>query len=155
MKGYDNNEEETAQTLQKHEDGRTWLLTGDLGMMDEEGFLYFKQRIKRLIVSSGFNVYPSQIENVIEQHEQVQISCVISIPDDFHGSRIKAFIVLRDGKDATNDIKESIVAHCKKNVTKYALPREFEYRKELPKTLIGKVAYLQLEKEEQEKRQNG
>ena len=155
MKGYDNNEEETALTLQTHEDGRTWLLTGDLGMMDEDGFLYFKQRIKRLIVSSGFNVYPSQIENVIEQHEEVQISCVISVPDDFHGSRIKAFIVLRDDKEATEEIKESIIAHCKKNVTKYAMPREFEYRKELPKTLIGKVAYLKLEKEEQEKRQNG
>jgi len=155
MKGYDNNEEETAGVLQTHEDGRTWLLTGDLGMMDEEGFLYFRQRIKRLIVSSGFNVYPSQVENVIEQHEDVQISCVISVPDDFHGSHIKAFIVLRDGKEPTEEVKASIIAHCKKNVTKYALPREFEYRKELPKTLIGKVAYLQLEKEEQEKRQNG
>jgi len=148
MKGYDNNEEETAATLQKHEDGRTWLLTGDLGMMDEEGFLYFRQRIKRLIISSGFNVYPSQVENVIEQHEEVQISCVISVPDDFHMQRIKAFIVLRDGKEPTDEIKASIIEHCKKNITKYAMPREFEYRKDLPKTLIGKVAYLQLEKEE-------
>ncbi|MCL2227964.1 MAG: AMP-binding protein, partial [Oscillospiraceae bacterium] len=152
MKGYDNNEEETAQTLQTHEDGRTWLHTGDLGMMDEEGFLYFRQRIKRLIISSGFNVYPSQVENVIEQHESVQISCVIAVPDDFHMQKIKAFIVLREGQEPTEQTKASIIEHCKKNITKYAMPREFEYRKELPKTLIGKVAYLELEKEEQAKR---
>ncbi|MCL2366282.1 MAG: AMP-binding protein [Oscillospiraceae bacterium] len=155
MKGYDNNPEETAQTLKLHDDGRIWLHTGDLGMMDEEGFLYFRQRIKRLIISSGFNVYPSQIENVIEAHENVQISCVIAIPDDFHMQRIKAFIVLRDGLELTDEVAQSIFEHCQKNIVKYAMPREFEYRKELPKTLIGKVAYRTLEEEEQEKRQNG
>ncbi|MCL2391565.1 MAG: AMP-binding protein [Oscillospiraceae bacterium] len=154
MKGYDNNEEETNQTLQKHADGRIWLHTGDLGMMDDEGFLFFRQRIKRMIISSGFNVYPSQVENVIEAHESIQISCVIAVPDDFHMQRIKAFIVLKDGQVPTEEIKKSIIDHVRKNVTKYAMPREFEYRKELPKTLIGKVAYLALEKEEQEKREN-
>jgi len=152
MKGYDNNEEETAIVLKTHDDGRIWLHTGDLGMMDEEGFLYFRQRIKRLIISSGFNVYPSQVESVLEQHESVQISCVIAVPDDFKMQRIKAFIILRDGQEATEEIKESIERHCKQNIVKYAMPREFEYRKELPRTLIGKVAYLQLEKEELEKR---
>jgi len=152
MKGYDNNEEETAQTLKTHDDGRIWLHTGDLGMMDEEGFLYFRQRIKRLIISSGFNVYPSQVENLIESHEAVQVSCVIAVPDDFHMQRIKAFIVLRDGMEPTDEIKSSIQNHCRNNLSKYAMPREFEYRNELPKTLIGKAAYLELEKEEQEKR---
>ena len=154
MKGYDNNEEETAQTLKLHDDGRVWLHTGDLGLMDEEGFLYFRQRIKRLIISSGFNVYPSQVENIIESHENVQTSCVIAVPDDFHMQRIKAFIILREGLEPTDEVKNSIVEHCKKNLVKYSMPREFEYRKELPKTLIGKVAYLELEKEEQEKRKN-
>jgi len=148
MKGYDNNSEETAKALQLHEDGRTWLHTGDMGMMDEEGFVYFRQRIKRMIVSSGYSIYPSQLENAIESHETVLMSCVIGIPDDYKKQRIKAFVMLRDGIEATDEIKESITEHCKKNIAKYAMPKEFEYRKELPRTLIGKVAYLELEKEE-------
>jgi long-chain acyl-CoA synthetase len=150
MKGYDNNEAETALALKKHSDGRTWLHTGDLGMMDEQGFIYFRQRIKRMIISSGFNVYPSQLENVIESHEKVLISCVIGVPDEFKGQIPKAFIVLRDKQEATDEIKASILEHCKKNIVRYAVPREFVYRDDLPRTLIGKVAYLQLEQEEQE-----
>jgi len=152
MKGYDNNDEETAKALQKHCDGRVWLHTGDLGTMDEEGYIYFKQRIKRMIVSSGYSIYPTQLENSIESHEDVLISCVIGIPDDYKMQKIKAFITLRDNKEATDEIKESIFEHCKRNIAKYAMPAEFEYRKELPRTLVGKVAYLELEKEEQEKR---
>ena len=147
MKGYDNNEEETAGALQMHEDGRIWLHTGDLGMMDEEGFIYFRQRIKRMIISSGYSVYPSQLENVIESHEDVLISCVIGVPDDYRMQRIKAFIVLRDGKEPTEEIKASILEFCRKNIAKYAMPREFEYRKDLPHTLVGKVAYIELENE--------
>jgi len=154
MKGYDDNEEETAQALKAHGDGLVWLHTGDLGMMDEDGFIYFRQRIKRMIITSGYSVYPSQLENAIESHEKVLISCVIGVPDDYKMQRIKAFIVLRDGTEATEGIKAEIIAHCKKNIAKYALPSEFEYRKELPRTLIGKVAYIELEKEEQEKRSN-
>ena len=151
MKGYDNNEEETAKTLQTHEDGRIWLHTGDLGSMDEDGFIYFRQRIKRMIVSSGYSIYPTQLENVIESHESVLISCVIGVPDDYKMQRIKAFITLRDNQEATDEIKASIYEHCKKNIAKYALPAEFEYRNELPRTLVGKVAYLELEKEELDK----
>ena len=151
MKGYDNNEEETAKTLQTHADGRVWLHTGDLGTMDEEGFIYFRQRIKRMIVTSGYSVYPTQLENAIESHEKVLISCVIGVPDDYKMQRIKAFIILRDDQEATDEIKASIYEHCKKTIAKYAMPTEFEYRKELPKTLVGKVAYLELEKEELEK----
>jgi long-chain acyl-CoA synthetase len=151
MKGYDNNEEETAQALQTHPDGRVWLHTGDLGKMDEDGFVYFRQRIKRMIVSSGYSIYPSQLENIIESHEEVLISCVIGVPDDYKMQRLKAFVVLRDGKEPTEEIKESILGHCRKNIAKYAMPREFEYRSSLPRTLVGKVAYLELEKEEQGK----
>ncbi|MCL2152054.1 MAG: AMP-binding protein [Oscillospiraceae bacterium] len=151
MKGYDNNEEETARTMQTHEDGRTWIHTGDLGIMDEDGFVYFRQRIKRMIITSGYSVYPSQLENVIETHEKVLISCVIGVQDDYKIKRIKAFIVLRDNIEPTEEIKASILEHCRKNIAKYAMPREFEYRKDLPRTLVGKVAYIELEKEEQEK----
>jgi long-chain acyl-CoA synthetase len=150
MRGYENNDEETKQALRTHADGRVWLHTGDLGKMDEEGFVYFCQRIKRMIVSSGYSIYPSQLENAIEAHEKVLISCVIGVPDDYRIQRIKAFIALRDGQEATEEIKASIYEHCKRNIAKYAMPREFEYRKELPRTLVGKVAYLELEKEERE-----
>jgi len=151
MKGYDNNEEETAKTLRKHDDGNIWLHTGDLGIMDEEGFVYFRQRIKRMIVSSGYSIYPTALENAIESHEKVLISCVIGIPDEYKKQRIKAFITLREGEEATDEIKASIYEHCKKTIAKYAIPSEFEYRKELPRTLVGKVAYIELEKEELEK----
>jgi len=151
MKSYDNNEEETANTLQTHPDGRLWMHSGDLGTMDEEGFVYFRQRIKRMIVSSGYSIYPTQLENAIDSHPDVRISCTIGIPDDLKVQRIKAFITLRDGKEPTEEIKASIYEHCKKNIAKYAMPSEFEYRKELPRTLVGKVAYLELEKEELEK----
>jgi len=151
MKGYDNNNEETEKTLQKHADGRLWLHTGDLGAMDKDGFVYFRQRMKRMIISSGYSIYPTQLENVIEAHKNVLISCVIGIPDDYKMQRIKAFVILRDDEEATDEIKTSIIEHCKKNIAKYAMPSEFEYRKELPRTLVGKVAYLELEKEEQEK----
>ena len=155
MKGYDNNDEETAQALQTHADGRIWLHTGDLGEMDEDGFVYFKQRIKRMIISSGYSIYPSQLENAIESHEKVLISCVIGVPDDYKVQRIKAFIALRDGIEATDEVKTSILEHCKKSIAKYAMPGEFEYRRELPRTLVGKVAYIELEKEELEKRKDG
>ncbi|NMA25889.1 MAG: long-chain fatty acid--CoA ligase [Clostridiales bacterium] len=151
MKGYADNPEETAQALQTHPDGHVWLHTGDLGLMDEDGFLYFRQRIKRMIVSSGYSIYPSQIENVINAHEKVLTSCVIGVPDPYKMQKVKAFVVLRDGVEATDDIKESIIEHCRKNIAKYAMPYEFEYRAALPKTLVGKVAYLELEKEEEEK----
>jgi len=153
MKEYINNPKETAQTLRVHDDGITYLHTGDLGYMDEDGFVYFVQRLKRMIVTSGYNVYPSQVENVIDAHEAVMYSTVIGVKDDYRMHRIKAFIVLKPGYTPNNEIKESIKAHCEKSIAKYALPREYEFREELPKTLVGKVAYRELEKEEEEKRQ--
>ena len=151
MKGYLNREEENANTLKVHEDGRVWLHTGDLGNMDEDGFVFFKQRIKRMIITSGYNVYPSQIENIIESHEAVQLSCVIGVRDPIKMQKVKAFVVLKEGFDASNDTKESIMAHCKKNIAKYAIPYDIEFRDELPKTRVGKIAYTELEKEEAEK----
>lgn len=151
MQGYINNPKETSQTLRVHDDGVTYLHTGDLGYMDEDGFIYFVQRLKRMIITSGYNVYPSQIENVIDSHEAVAFSTVIGVKDDYRMQRVKAYIVLKPGFSPTDEIKASIKAHCEKSIAKYALPREYEYRDDLPKTLVGKVAYRELEKESEEK----
>lgn len=151
MSEYINNPKETSQVLRTHDDGVTYLHTGDLGYMDEDGFIYFVQRLKRMIITSGYNVYPSQIENVIDSHEAVMFSTVIGVKDDYRMQRVKAFIVLKPGFSPTEEIKASIKAHCEKSIAKYALPREYEFRDNLPKTLVGKVAYRELEKEEEEK----
>ncbi len=148
MMEYLNHPEETAEALKPHADGRTWLHTGDLGMMDAEGFIYFRQRLKRIIVTSGYNVYPSQIENVLDGHKKVQISCVIGVPDAYRMHRVKAFIVPQKGIQPTEELKQELLEYCKKYIAKYACPREIEFREDLPKTLVGKVAYKELEKQE-------
>lgn len=151
MLGYYNRPEEDKTTLVTHEDGKVWLHTGDLGMMDEEGFIYFKQRIKRMIITSGYNVYPSQIENVLDAHEAVQMSCVIGVKDNYKMQKVKAFIMLKSGYEPTEQLKQDILSYCKQRIAKYAMPYDIEFRNELPKTLVGKVAYTVLEKEEAEK----
>ena len=153
MMGYVNQPEETANAMRVHPaDGCTWVHTGDLGYMDTDGFVYFRQRIKRMIVTSGYNVYPSQLENIIDAHDAVQMSCVIGVPDSYRMQKVKAFIVLRQGVEETPELMESIWAHCRRHIAKYAMPYEIEVRDALPKTLVGKVAYTVLEKEELEKR---
>ena len=148
MLGYLDDPEETAQVLRRHEDGRLWLHTGDLGCMDADGFVYFRQRLKRMIVTSGYNVYPSQLENIIDSHEKVLQSCVIGIPDPYRIQRIKAFVVPMPGIEPTEELKQEILDHCAQRIAKYAIPRQLEFRRELPKTLVGKVAYRVLEEEE-------
>ena len=149
MKGYLNHPEETEQTLQEHEDGLTWVHTGDLGAMDQDGFVYFKQRIKRMIVTSGYNVYPSQLENVFDAHELVQMSCVIGVSDPYKMQKVKAFVMLVPGVEPTQETKDELMAYARKHIAKYALPYDIEFRAELPKTLVGKVAYRELEEEEE------
>jgi long-chain acyl-CoA synthetase len=151
MLGYLNQPEETEKTLRRHADGLLWVHTGDLGVMDSDGFVYFRQRIKRMIITNGYNVYPSQLENILDAHEYVQVSCVIGVPDPIRMQRVKAFIVLKTGIEPTDETKEKIMAYCRKNIAKYALPREIEFRDSLPKTLVGKVAYRLLEEEELER----
>ena len=153
MKEYMNHPEETAETLRKHDDGLTWVYTGDLGYMDDEGFVYFRGRSKRMIVSSGYNIYPGQIENILDANENVQMSCVIGVPDDLKMQTVKAFIMLKPGLQKTEAMRDEIMTYCRKHIAKYALPREIEFRDELPKTLVGKVAYRLLEEEEAEKRE--
>ncbi len=151
MLGYCNRPEENAKTLRRHADGKTWVHTGDLGMMDQDGFVYFRQRLKRVIVTNGYNVYPSQIENVLDSLPEVQISCVIGVDDPLRGQAVKAFLVLKEGVPQTEETKKKIREETAKYIAKYALPRAMEFRAELPKTTVGKVAYRILEEEEQKK----
>ncbi|MDD6308569.1 MAG: AMP-binding protein [Clostridia bacterium] len=148
MLGYANQPEETANTLKTHADGKIWLHTGDLGIMDPDGFVYYRQRIKRMIISSGYNIYPSNLENIIDAHPLVHMSCVIGVPDSYKMQKVKAFVVLKPGTKASEEVRESLFAHCRKNIAKYAMPYDIEIREQLPKTLVGKVAYRELEKEE-------
>lgn len=147
MKGYLNNPEETNQVLRYHDDGKIWLHTGDIGCMLENGNIIFKQRMKRIIISSGYNIYPSYIENIIMSHKDVQACTVIGVPHPYKGQVAKAYIVLKDGIEETKEIKQEITDLCKRNISKYSLPKEYVYRKTLPTTLVGKVAFTELEKE--------
>ena len=151
MQEYMDNPEESAATLRHHADGLTWVYTGDLGMMDSEGFVYFKGRAKRMIVSSGYNVYPGQIENILDAHEKVQMSCVIGVPDPYKMQKVKAFVKLAADVPATEETRQELLGYCRKQIAKYAMPYDIEFREDLPKTLVGKVAYRVLEQEELEK----
>ena len=149
MQYYWNNKEETDMTLRKSEtDGLTWVYTGDLGYMDNEGFIYFKGRSKRMIVSSGYNIYPAQLENIIDAHEDVLMSCCIGVPDSYKMQKVKAFVSLKPGIEANDAEKEKILAHCRKHLAKYEMPYDIEFKDDMPKTLVGKVAYRVLEEEE-------
>ena len=148
MKEYMKHPQETADTLRTHADGLTWVYTGDLGTMDEEGFVFFKGRAKRMIISSGYNVYPAQLENLLDANELVQMSCVIGVPDAYKMQKVKAFVKLNPNVPANEDTKKAILDYCAKHVAKYAMPYDVEFREELPKTLVGKVAYRVLEQEE-------
>ena len=148
MKEYINHPEETAQTLRHHADGLTWVYTGDLGTMDSDGFIYFRGRSKRMIISSGYNIYPAQLENILDANELIHMSCVIGVPDPYKMQAVKAFVMLKPGVPATEETRQEIMAYCRKHIAKYSLPREIEFRDELPKTLVGKVAYRVLEEEE-------
>ena len=151
MREYLHHPEETAQTLRRHADGLTWVYTGDLGVMDADGFVYFRGRRKRMIITSGYNVYPAQLENILEAHEAVQRCCIIGVPDSYKMQKVKAFVMLKPGFPATEETKQSILAHCRKNIAKYAMPYDIEFRENLPTMLVGKVAYRVLEDEELKK----
>ena len=151
MKEYMGHPEETAKTLRKHSDGLTWVYTGDLGIMDEQGFIYFKGRAKRMIVTSGYNVYPAQIENILDANPLVQMSCVIGVPDAYKMQKVKAFVKLSAGVEPSEETREALMEYCRKNIAKYAMPYDIEFRDDMPKTLVGKVAYRVLEEEELEK----
>ncbi|MEG0799077.1 MAG: AMP-binding protein [Bacilli bacterium] len=147
MMGYLGDEKETISTIQKHGDGITYLHTGDIGSMDEDGYVYFKQRLKRMIVSSGYNIYPSHIEEIINNYPKVLACTVIGVPHPYKVQVAKAFIVLKDNIKPSDSIKKEIKNYCKKNIASYSLPYEYEFRTSIPKTLVGKVAYTKLEED--------
>lgn len=146
MKGYLNDPKATAEILKEHEDGKKWIHTGDLGYLDDDGVLFYVQRLKRMLIVSGYNVYPAHVEEVIMEHPDVETCGVIGIPHPYKVQVPKAFIVLKEGVEDTFQVKKSIKDHCKKKLASYMIPKEFEYRKSLPKTMIGKVNYRELEK---------
>ncbi len=144
MKDYLNEKEETDNMLVKHKDKKVYLHSGDAGYLDEDGFLFFTLRIKRMIVSSGYNIYPGQIEQIILEHPYVDQCAVVGVPHPYKKEVVKAYIVLKKGLVLNSEIKRSIKSHCEKNIASYALPYAYGYRKELPKTLIGKISYKEL-----------
>ncbi|HBA37235.1 MAG TPA: AMP-dependent synthetase [Firmicutes bacterium] len=151
MIGYYNNEEETNKIIKIHDDGERWLHTGDLGYISLNGVIYYTQRLKRIIVSSGFNLYPNQIEKVLLEHPKVDRVCVVAIPHPYKMKAAKAFVVLKDGFTPNAKLKAELRILCKKNLAAYSQPKEYEFVRDLPKTLYNKVDYKLLEKQEEEK----
>jgi len=143
MKGYLNMPDETTQTLK---DG--WLHTGDVARMDESGYFYIVDRKKDMIVASGYNVYPREIEEVLFEHPDVAEAVAIGIPDEYRGETVKAFVVTRSGASTT---EEEVVAFCKERLADYKTPKAVEFREELPKSAVGKLLRRVLADEERRK----
>jgi len=141
MLGYLDEPEATREALREHADGRIWLHTGDLGRMDADGFFYFSARLKRMIKSSGFNVYPAQVEAVLYQTSLVEEVCVIGVPDPEQVERVKAVVVLKDPAAANAEMERTLIDACRASLIKWSCPREIEFRSELPKTRVGKIDY--------------
>ena len=152
MMGYLGDEAETAKAIQLHEDGKLWLHTGDIGHLSDDGLIYFAQRLKRIIISSGYNIYPTHLESIINSHEAVLTSTVIGIDHHYKGQVPKAFIVLKQGYKPGKRIEREIRELLERNIPIYALPAAYEFRDKLPTTKIGKVAFKELEKEEKAKK---
>jgi long-chain acyl-CoA synthetase len=145
MKGYWNRPDETAIALR---DG--WLYTGDVARMDEDGFFYIVQRKKDMIIVSGFNVYPNEVEDVLFTHPAVLEAAVIGVPDSYRGEAVKAFITLKPGATATAD---EVIEFCRANLAKYKVPTLVEFMTSLPKSAVGKVLRRELREMESQKQQ--
>ncbi|WP_263497468.1 AMP-binding protein [Rossellomorea vietnamensis] len=143
MKGYWNRPEETEQTLK---DG--WLLTGDIGYMDEKGYFYVVDRKKDMIIAGGFNIYPREIEEVLYEHPAIQEVVAAGVPDPYRGETVKAYVVLKEGESLT---EEELNEYSRKYLAAYKVPRIYEFRKELPKTAVGKILRRALVDEERQK----
>ncbi len=145
MMGYINEEEETNKTIMTHNDGRKWLHTGDLGYMTEDGLVYYSSRLKRMIISNGYNIYPIELEEIICKCKYVETCTVVAVPHKIKNQTPKAVIVLKDGIEDTFEIRNEIKSYCFKNIARYAVPSEYEFRKSIPKTAVGKVDYRSLQ----------
>ncbi|WP_134684737.1 long-chain-fatty-acid--CoA ligase [Brevibacillus migulae] len=145
MRGYWNRPEDTAATLK---DG--WLLTGDMGYMDEKGYFYIVDRKKDMIIAGGYNIYPREVEEVLFEHPAVQEAAIIGVPDPYRGETVKAFVILKKGQSVT---EEELNQHCRKRLASYKVPRLYEFPEELPKTMVGKVLRRKLLEEEKLRRE--
>jgi long-chain acyl-CoA synthetase len=139
MQGYWNREDETRNMFING-----WMRTGDIGHMDEDGFFYIVDRSKDLILASGFNVFPREVEEVLYQHPAVLEAAVVGITDAYRGETVAAFIVLKTGYTASDKLKEEIVAFCKEHLAAYKVPKMLEFRASLPKSIIGKILRREL-----------
>jgi long-chain acyl-CoA synthetase len=146
MMGYLNNPKETASMLQTHKDNKVWLHTGDLGYINDRGYVFYTQRLKRMIISNGYNIYPSQIEKVIERHKDVVSCTVVGVSHPLKVQVPKAFVVIKETTPVTLKLKNEIKKLCEENIAHYAIPASFVYKKSLPTTKMGKVDYQKLEK---------
>jgi long-chain acyl-CoA synthetase len=147
MKGYHNMPTETANALRKLKDGKTWLFTGDIVRMDEDGYFYIVDRKKELIKPGGFQVWPREVEEAIGANPKVLEVGVAGIPDPYRGETVKAWIVLKPGQEATPD---EIKAWCKERLAAYKVPTHYEFRAELPKTTVGKILRRELVRQHKE-----
>jgi len=148
MKGYWNMPEETAMVLRTDEEGQTWLYTGDIARMDEDGYFQIVDRKKDMIIAGGFNIYPRDIEEVLYEHPKVKEVVAAGVPDEYRGETVKVYIVLKEGQTAT---EEEIIEFCRGKLAKFKVPRLVEFRAELPKTMVGKILRRVLVEEEREK----
>ncbi len=139
MQGYWKRKEETAAIFING-----WMHTGDLGKMDEDGFFYVVERAKDMIIASGFNVYPREVEEVLFQHSSIQEAAVAGVPDEYRGETVAAFVVLKPGIALSEEMRHSILAYCKQNLAAYKVPKILEFRESLPKSIIGKVLRREL-----------
>jgi long-chain acyl-CoA synthetase len=144
MQGYWNNPSETANQLT---DG--WLHTGDIGQMDEDGYLYIVDRKKDMIIAGGFNIYPREVDEILYQHPKVAEGVTVGIPDDYRGETVKAFVVLKPGQQCTD---KEIIDFCKLKLAAYKVPKMVEFRESIPKSSVGKILRKTLSDEEKAKR---
>lgn len=152
MKGYYKNEVETKLALQIHEDGETWLHTGDIGCMDEDGYLYYRLRHCKMIISAGYNIYPTQIEEVINGCNGVAASCVVGIEDRSVGQRVVAVVQPMSMNADLDALRDRILDACKKNIAEYAMPREVVFKEEIPRTRMNKIDFKKLTADMNEKK---
>ncbi|MBM7648881.1 long-chain acyl-CoA synthetase [Bacillus ectoiniformans] len=143
MKGYWKRPEETEQTFK---DG--WFLTGDIGYMDEEGYFYVVDRKKDMIIAGGYNIYPREVEEVLYEHDAILEAVVAGVPDPYRGETVKAYVVLKDGYQITED---ELNKYAREHLAAYKVPRIYEFRDELPKTAVGKILRRVLVDEEKKK----
>jgi long-chain acyl-CoA synthetase len=142
MMGYYKKPEETSQVLR---DG--WLCTGDIGFIDEEGYLTIVDRKKDMIIASGFNIYPVEIDNVLLEHPKILEACAVGVPDSYRGETVKAFVVVKEGEALS---EEEVISFCKERLAAYKVPKQVEFLEALPKTVIGKILRRELRQREVE-----